>query len=276
MSEYSGDTDRANRRILARLTKGSWNAIIDGTPPLSQDMFLEATRSHWTNPRDAYTGLYYTLAHKAYREMHQGEGETLDDLRKQFHAASISVLKSLVLQYDLSSWETKRDEYLGLINEFTPIALLNSAYVPGDSVTTLASREDDQRNKCDIYYVTETGEYSPVQIKTDTAAALHQVPEQGLILFGADFGNMYKRIDTTRALIKDSRTPSDDALLADVASHLLATIERRRHYTQAEIQNELDAITQPQSHITNPLPTHLGASVPKLMAYYNELTQTAS
>lgn len=275
MSECDPQRERQNNRTLAMQVNQSWRAIVeDDVPPVDKHVFIAAAESKWARPREAYSGLFYTLTGDAYREIHSGDETSLDKARTIFHEAAVSILRELVQKYDAATWKGKRDDYIGLINEFTPIALLNSPYASNKSVTMLASRPDDRYHKIDLYHLVDTGDYFPIQVKTDSYATQDNIPSQGVIIFGEDFLNFNKDLATTRALIKKDRSPENEQLLSDATEGLTAILKRRKNLRGEDVDADLKRINANNYTSSTPRfgPPTIGSAVPELAAFRDYLT----
>ncbi len=150
-----------------------------------------------------------------------------EESRFRPYSASHAILKDLVGLYDHESMtEDEKNFLIGLINEYTVICLASSPYSPHDSFALLGSRRDDHR-KIDAYFVTREAEIV-VQIKTDDITpGAYVIPDDGVLVFASDYGNVNRTITTTRLLIKDNPADEDIDYLYGHARNLHGIIIRR-------------------------------------------------
>jgi hypothetical protein len=280
MSEQeNGANQEAPRRFHAALANQCWRAIFDAdVQPVPSRVFFDEIAKRPSDYRELYTGLFYTLARAAYQEALSPETHSLEHVRRHLHDSSLTVLRSIHPLYQNTRSQAVRNSLLGLINEFTPVALLNGPFITANQAAVIASREDDNTHKTDLYLVGAAEPFTRVQVKTDTAASVADIPKEGIIIFAEDYMQFAKDIPVTRALVGRFRSPAQTALLRHASERLVATIDARLRQTPTETAQELsDLYRRPDYH--NPMsyaPGLIGEQFPELEALRSALARKQS
>lgn len=176
-----------------------------------------------------YAAQFYRDAAPAYRAMLYGNRANIALARPDVHQSSLRILKDLLVQYhDSATLPAARSNVLGLITEYTPIALgsLPSSTTPG--VLLLSGREDDQWRSTDLYAVNPAWEqpFVPVQVKTSDLINERNIPENGSVIFASDFCDKQPPIATSEMLVDPLGTSLPD--LMAIADTIWPLILNRR------------------------------------------------
>ncbi len=156
--------------------------------------------------RDRLSAAFYDQCRGAYIAVLSGPViGSREEHRDAFASTAREILTPLIVEYDSTPrGDMRRGELRGLINEYTPIALLSGPFSPKEPVVFLGSRRDDRGRKTDLFHDGRGRDILPIQVKTEDNATPYDVPVGGVLIQSSDFRN--QAMGVTRLLVKKYRS----------------------------------------------------------------------
>ncbi len=196
---------------------------------------------------DSYAGAFYAEVPEAYYFLHNREPLSPSrraTLQNKLRQASKNIVRNLLGHIDNPDiFDEDRNRLIGVINEFTPVLIGNN----GQSMTFIASRDDDRNHKSDLLYLpnvrAKTNPF-PIQVKTDMIASASDIPEAGILLFAEDFNNTELQVSRVASRLEDKKgVPGDYAVLRDAKNSLTQAISIARSNPMHQVR-QLRAMRQ--------------------------------